>query len=65
MKALRNLRTTGGLLVMAINCQLSMRFNPVPDECIEPDDRLIAQGELAQLRQLEAPSSFFMKAGLP
>ena len=65
MKALPNLRSTGRLLVMASKTHPTVRFNPVPDECIEPDDRLIAQGELAQLRQLEAPSSFFMKAGLP
>jgi K+/H+ antiporter YhaU regulatory subunit KhtT len=30
-----------------------MRFNPAPDERIEPDDCLIAMGEPAQLRQLE------------
>jgi K+/H+ antiporter YhaU regulatory subunit KhtT len=30
-----------------------MRFNPAPDDRIEPEDCLIAMGEPAQLRQLE------------
>jgi len=30
-----------------------MRFNPAPDERIEPGDCLIAMGEPAQLRELE------------
>lgn len=64
MKALRKLRTTGGSLVMAIKPHQSMRFNPAPDQRIEPDDCRFARGEPARFGQLEAVSSFFMKVGL-
>jgi ADP-dependent NAD(P)H-hydrate dehydratase / NAD(P)H-hydrate epimerase len=35
-----------------------MRFNPAPDERIEPGDCLIAMGEPSQLRQLEQVAGF-------
>jgi voltage-gated potassium channel len=47
------LRQERGVIVLAIKRRESMRFNPAPDERIEPDDCLIAMGEPAQLRQLE------------
>jgi len=43
--------------VLAIKRRDAMRFNPAPDERIEPDDCLIAMGEPAQLRQLEQTAS--------
>jgi voltage-gated potassium channel len=47
------LRQERGVIVLAIKRRDAMRFNPAPDERIEPDDCLIAMGEPAQLRQLE------------
>ena len=47
------IRQERGVIVLAIKRQDSMRFNPAPDERIEPNDCLIAMGEPAQLRQLE------------
>jgi voltage-gated potassium channel len=47
------IRQERGVIVLAIKRRESMRFNPAPDERIEPDDCLIAMGEPAQLRQLE------------
>jgi voltage-gated potassium channel len=47
------IRQERGVIVLAIKRRDSMRFNPAPDERIEPDDCLIAMGEPAQLRQLE------------
>lgn len=47
------IRQERGIIVLAIKRRDSMRFNPAPDERIEPDDCLIAMGEPAQLRQLE------------
>ena len=47
------IRQERGLIVLAIKRRETMRFNPAPDERIEPDDCLIAMGEPAQLRQLE------------
>jgi voltage-gated potassium channel len=41
------------LIVLAIKRGQGMRFNPAPDERIEPGDYLIAMGEPTQLRQLE------------
>jgi K+/H+ antiporter YhaU regulatory subunit KhtT len=54
-KTLENsrIRQERGIIVLAIKRRDSMRFNPAPDERIEPDDCLIAMGEPAQLRQLE------------
>lgn len=46
-------RQQHGVIVLAIKRRDSMRFNPAPDERIEPDDCLIAMGEPSQLRQLE------------
>jgi len=47
------LRQERGVIVLAIKRREGMRFNPAPDERIEPDDCLIAMGEPAQLRRLE------------
>jgi len=48
-----HIRQERGVIVLAIKRREGMRFNPAPDERIEPDDCLIAMGEPAQLRQLE------------
>src|SRR5438445_10534773 len=47
------IRQERGVIVLAIKRRDAMRFNPAPDERIEPDDCLIAMGEPSQLRQLE------------
>jgi len=47
------IRQERGVIVLAIKRRDAMRFNPAPDERIEPEDCLIAMGEPAQLRQLE------------
>jgi voltage-gated potassium channel len=47
------IRQDRGVIILAIKRHEGMRFNPAPDERIEPDDFLIAMGEPAQLRQLE------------
>jgi voltage-gated potassium channel len=54
-KTLENsrIRQERGVIVLAIKRREGMRFNPAPDERIEPDDCLIAMGEPAQLRELE------------
>jgi voltage-gated potassium channel len=51
------IRQERGVIVLAIKRREGMRFNPAPDERIEPDDCLIAMGEPAQLRQLEQTAS--------
>ncbi|HXY51967.1 MAG TPA: potassium channel protein [Terriglobales bacterium] len=47
------IRQDRGVIVLAIKRQTGMRFNPAPDDPIEPGDFLIAMGEPSQLRQLE------------
>jgi len=47
------IRQERGVIVLAIKRREEMKFNPAPDERIEPDDCLIAMGEPAQLRRLE------------
>ena len=47
------LRQERGVIVLAIKRESGMRFNPAPDDRLEPGDYLIAMGEPAQLRQLE------------
>ena len=47
------IRQERGVIVLAIKRSETMRFNPPPDERIEPGDCLIAMGEPAQLRELE------------
>jgi len=47
------IRQERGVIVLAIKRSETMRFNPAPDERIEPGDCLIAMGEPAQLRELE------------
>ena len=51
------IRQERGVIVLAIKRRDAIRFNPSPDERIEPDDCLIAMGEPAQLRQLEQTAS--------
>ena len=53
------LRQERGVIVLAIKRREGMRFNPAPDERIEPDDCLIAMGEPAQLRRLEQTAAPF------
>jgi voltage-gated potassium channel len=53
------IRQERGVIILAIKRSEGMRFNPSPDDRIEPGDYLIAMGEPGQLRQLEqmaAPS---------
>jgi len=47
------IRQERGVIVLAIKRGQGMRFNPAPDDRIEPGDFLIAMGEPAQLRQVE------------
>ena len=47
------IRQDRGVIILAIKRELGMRFNPSPDDRIEPGDYLIAMGEPSQLRQLE------------
>ncbi|HET6180210.1 MAG TPA: potassium channel protein [Candidatus Sulfotelmatobacter sp.] len=51
------IRHERGVIVLAIKRREGMRFNPAPDEQIEPGDCLIAMGEPSQLRQLELTAS--------
>jgi voltage-gated potassium channel len=51
------IRQERGVIVLAIKRREGMRFNPAPDEPIEPGDCLIAMGEPGQLRQLELTAS--------
>src|SRR5215467_10532187 len=41
------------VIILAIKRDDGMRFNPAPDDLIQPGDCLIAMGQPAQLRQLE------------
>jgi len=52
------IRQERGVIILAIRRQQGMRFNPAPDELIQPNDCLIAMGEPSQLRQLEHTASF-------
>lgn len=47
------IRQDRGVIVLAIKREAGMRFNPAPDDRIEPGDFLIAMGEPQQLRALE------------
>ena len=47
------IRQDRGVIVLAIKRESGMRFNPSPDDRIDPGDYLIAMGEPSQLRQLE------------
>jgi voltage-gated potassium channel len=47
------IRQDRGVIVLAIKRGQGMRFNPSPEDRIEPGDFLIAMGEPSQLRQLE------------
>ncbi len=47
------IRQKDGVIVLAIKRAAGMRFNPAPDDSIEPGDFLIAMGEPQQLRELE------------
>ena len=47
------IRQDRGVIILAIKKEKGMRFNPAPEDRIEPGDYLIAMGEPAQLRHLE------------
>ena len=47
------IRQDRGVIILAIKREKGMRFNPSPEDRIEPGDFLIAMGEPSQLRQLE------------
>ena len=47
------IRQERGVIVLAIKRPQGMRFNPAPEDRIDPGDFLIAMGEPAQLRQLQ------------
>src|SRR5438552_5502747 len=47
------IRQDRGVIILAIKRAEGMRFNPSPEDRIEPGDYLIAMGEPGQLRQLE------------
>jgi K+/H+ antiporter YhaU regulatory subunit KhtT len=47
------IRQDRGVIILAIKREQGMRFNPSPEDRIEPGDCLIAMGEPGQLRQLE------------
>ena len=47
------IRQDRGVIILAIKRDDGMRFNPSPDDFIQPGDCLIAMGQPAQLRQLE------------
>src|SRR5690349_7599415 len=47
------IRQERGVIILAIKREQGVRFNPSPDDVIQPGDTLIAMGQPAQLRQLE------------
>jgi voltage-gated potassium channel len=47
------IRQDRGVIILAIKRHQGMRFNPSPEDRIQPGDYLIAMGEPKQLRQLE------------
>jgi voltage-gated potassium channel len=47
------IRQDRGVIILAIKRERGMRFNPSPEDPIEPGDYLIAMGEPGQLRELE------------
>ncbi len=51
------IRQDRGVIILAIKREQGMRFNPSPEDRIEPGDYLIAMGEPSQLRQLEQMAS--------
>jgi len=51
------IRQDRGVIILAIKREQGMRFNPAPEDRIEPGDCLIAMGEPAQLRRLEQTAS--------
>jgi len=48
------IRQDRGVIILAIKRAQGMRFNPSPEDRIEPGDCLIAMGEPEQLRELES-----------
>jgi len=52
-----HIRQERGVIILAIKRGNGMRFNPSPEDVIEPGDCLIAMGQPAQLRQLEQSAS--------
>jgi voltage-gated potassium channel len=51
------IRQDRGVIILAIKREQGMRFNPSPEDRIEPGDYLIAMGEPTQLRHLEQMAS--------
>ena len=51
------IRQDRGVIILAIKREEGMRFNPSPEDRIQPGDYLIAMGEPGQLRQLEQMAS--------
>jgi len=51
------IRQERGVIILAIKRKHGMRFNPSPDDLIEPGDCLIAMGQPMQLRQLETAAA--------
>jgi len=47
------IRQERGVIILAIKREQGMRFNPSPEDVIQPGDCLIAMGQPSQLRQLE------------
>ena len=47
------IRQERGVIILAIKRERGMRFNPSPEDTIEPGDFLIAMGQPSQLRELE------------
>lgn len=47
------IRQERGVIILAIKREQGMRFNPSPEDVIQPGDTLIAMGQPTQLRQLE------------
>jgi len=47
------IRQERGVIILAIKREEGMRFNPSPEDIIQPGDTLIAMGQPNQLRQLE------------
>jgi voltage-gated potassium channel len=59
------IRQDRGVIILAIKRPEGMRFNPSPEDRIDPGDFLIAMGEPSQLRQLESMAMGTGQAAVP
>jgi voltage-gated potassium channel len=59
------IRQDRGVIILAIKRPQGMRFNPSPEDRIDPGDFLIAMGEPSQLRQLESMATGTSHAAIP